>query len=190
MGAKLVININNLNSELFPSRGVQWNTEFSSMSGISKSGNNITKLQSDLAVYASLNDPSRLVALLQIGAGHIFNKNFEYFQALTLGSNNHLRGLRKNRYAGGSMAYAGLELRLKLADIKSYILPGSFGLIGFTETGKVWLKNEPSRYWHKSYGGGLYYIPFNLFIVSATIGFSKEEHIFNFSLGAKFNLNF
>jgi Omp85 superfamily domain/Calcineurin-like phosphoesterase len=190
IGGKLVLNINNLNNELFPTRGIQWNTELSSMAGISKSSNNITRFQSDMAVYASFNDPTRLIAVIQLGGGHIFNKNYEYFQALTLGSNNYLRGLRKNRYAGGSMMYGGLELRLKLIDVTSYLLPGSFGLVGFTETGRVWLKNEASHYWHYSYGGGIYYIPFNLFIVSGTIGYSKDEHIFNFSLGTKLNLNF
>jgi hypothetical protein len=39
-------------------------------------------------------------------------------------------------------------------------------------------------------GGGMYYNPFNLVIVSATIGYSTEETVFNFSLGAKFNLTF
>ena len=190
LGGKLVLNIDNLNNEIFPTRGLHWNTEFSSMAGITKSSNTITKFQSDMAIYASFNDPTRLIAILRVGAGHIFNKNFEYFQAFTLGSNNYLHGLRKNRYAGSSMAYTGLELRLKLADIKSYILPGTFGLIGFTETGRVWLKNVRSPYWHTSYGGGIYYIPFNLFIVSATVGFSKDEQIFNFSLGTKFNINF
>jgi hypothetical protein len=195
-GGKLVININNLNNELFPTRGVQWNTEFSSMVSLSKSSNNskssnsITKFQSDMAVYASLNDPTKLIAVIKLGGGHIFNRNFEYFQALTLGSNNYLRGLRKNRYAGGSTMYAGVELRLKLLNVTSYLLPGSLGLIGFTETGRVWIKTESSRLWHYSYGGGIYYIPFNLFIISGTIGYSKDEHIFNFSLGSKINLNF
>jgi hypothetical protein len=189
-GGKLVANISNLNNELFPTRGVQWNTELSSMVGMTNSSNNITKFQSDMAVYASLNSPTRLIAVIKLGGGHIFNRNFEYFQALTLGSNNYLRGFRKNRYAGGSMMYAGVEMRLKLSDVKSYLLPGSLGLIGFTETGRVWIKTESSRLWHYSYGGGIYYIPFNLFIISGTIGYSKDEHIFNFSLGSKFNLNF
>ncbi|MES1198242.1 MAG: BamA/TamA family outer membrane protein, partial [Chitinophagaceae bacterium] len=190
LGGKLAININNLNSELFPTRGIQWNTEFSSLAGLTKESNNITKFQSDMTVYASLNDPTRLIAVIKLGGGHIFSNHFEYFQALTLGANNYLRGFRKNRFAGSSILYGGVELRLKLMDVTSYVLPGSFGIIGFNETGRVWLKNETSHTWHYTYGGGLYYIPFNLFIVSATMGFSKEEHIISFSVGTKINLNF
>lgn len=190
LGGKFAIVINNLNNELFPTRGIQWNTEFSSLAGISKTSKNITTLQSDMTVYASMNDPTRLIAVIKLGGGQIFSNHFEYFQALTLGSNNFLRGFRKNRFAGNSILYGGLELRLKLMDVTSYVLPGSFGIIGFNEAGKVWMKHESSHPWHYTYGGGLYYIPFNLFLISATVGFSKEEHIVNFAVGTKINLNF
>ena len=41
-----------------------------------------------MAVYASFDAPAKLVILVQIGGGHIYGDNFEYFQALTLGANN------------------------------------------------------------------------------------------------------
>lgn len=190
VGGKLAIDINNLNSNLFPTRGVKWITELVSLAGVSKTSNTITRLQSDMAIYASLNDPTRLIAVLQFGGGRIFNKNFEYFQAMSLGANNYLRGFRKNRFAGRSIAYGSIELRLKLADIKSYLLPGSLGFIGFNEAGRVWFKGETSHRWHYAYGGGFYFIPFNLFLISATMGFSREEHLLNFSVGSKINLSF
>ena len=37
-----------------------------------------------MTVYSSLSDPTRLVAVLRFGYGHIFNENYEYFQALDL----------------------------------------------------------------------------------------------------------
>jgi len=190
LGAKLAIHLNNLNNELFPTRGIKWNTEFSSLAGISKTNNNITKLSSDMAIYASLSDRARLITVIQVGAGHIFSNQPEYFQAFTLGANNFLQGFRKNRFAGTSAFYSSLEFRMKLTDVKSYFIPGAFGLIGFNELGRVWLKGENSNRWHHTYGGGLYYIPFNLAIISATVGFSREEHLFNFSIGTRLNLSF
>ena len=189
-GAKVGIDINNLNSELFPTRGIHWTTEFSSLNKVSKEGGSVTKLTSDMAVYASLNSEARLVAVLRLGGGHIFNKNFEYFQALNLGANNFLRGFRKNRFSGSSLAYGSMELRIKLFTSKWYILPGDFGLIGFNDIGRVWMPNESSKRWHNAYGGGVYYVPFNMVIVSATMGFSKEENLFNFSIGTKLNITF
>jgi Calcineurin-like phosphoesterase len=190
-GAKANIILNNLNNELFPTRGVLWSTEFTTVSGIG--GNNakaMTKLTSGLNVFASLSDPARVVAVLRVGGGHIFSDQFEYFQALSLGSNNYLRGFRKNRFAGNSLAYSSIELRVKLAQVRSYILPGQLGLVGFNDIGRVWLKNETSKRWHNAVGGGFYYIPFNLIIISATTGFSDEGAVFNLSVGTRLNLTF
>ena len=131
-----------------------------------------------------------MIGVIKFGAGHIFNDSIEYFQALTLGQNNVLRGFRKNRFSGNTMAYGSLELRIKLFDSKSYILPGQVGLIAFNDIGRVWYTGEDSKRWHYVYGGGVYYNPFNLVILSATMGYSKEEKVFNFSLGSKFNITF
>ena len=189
-GGKMAISINNLNSELLPTRGVIWNTVFTSLYGLNKSSNDITKLTSDLSVHASLSDPAKLVAILRFGGGHIFSDNYEYFQALTLGSNNYLRGFRKNRFAGQSYLYQTTELRIKLFESKSYWVPGPVGLVVFHEVGRVWVKNEVSRKWHHDYGGGIYFSPFNFAIISATVAHSTEENLFNFSLGTKFNITF
>jgi hemolysin activation/secretion protein len=127
---------------------------------------------------------------LRLGGGHIYSKHYEYFQLLNLGANNFLRGFRQNRFSGTSYAYASLELRVKLFNSTSYILPGEVGLVGFNDIGRVWLKGEHSELWHDSYGGGIYYAAYNYILLSATIGFSPGEQLFNFSLGTKFNITF
>ncbi|HEV8284820.1 MAG TPA: BamA/TamA family outer membrane protein [Chitinophagaceae bacterium] len=190
LGGKLAVNFNNLNNELFPTRGVQWNTEFTSMAALTKKANNITSLTSDMSVYASISEAANFIAVARIGAGHIFSKHFEYFQALNLGANNFLRGFRKTRFSGSSIAYNSLEARIKLMDVKSYLFPGTLGLVLFNDVGRVWMKNESSTKWHDAYGGGLYFIPFKLVIISATISFSEEGNLFNFSAGTKINLTF
>ncbi|MDQ2720570.1 MAG: metallophosphoesterase [Bacteroidota bacterium] len=189
-GGKFAIVINNLNSELLPTRGVIWNTELSSMLGTNSNSHPINKLTSDLAVYASLRDPAKVVAVLRVGGGHIFNNNYEYFQTLDLGADNFLRGFRKNRFSGQSVFYQTTELRVKLFESKSYIIPGAVGLIGFNEVGRVWVKGEISHKWHDDFGGGFYYSPYNFALVSASIAHSPENNLFNFSIGTKFNINF
>jgi len=88
------------------------------------------------------------------------------------------------------LLYNSIELRYKLLDIKSKIFPGALGLIGFNDIGRVWVPNETSHKWHDAYGGGLYFLPFDMLILSATIGRSPEEAVFNFTLGTKLNLTF
>jgi hypothetical protein len=190
LGVKLAAEVNNLNSELFPTRGMQWTTEFSFLGGMAGSTNNLAKLTSDMTVYASLSDPAKVVTVLRLGGGHIFNKNFQYFQALNIGANNFLRGFRKNRFSGSSLAYGSLEMRVKLFRSKWYILPGDLGLLGFGEAGRVWMKDETSHRWHSAVGGGIYYVPFNMVLISASIAYSKENTLFNFSVGTKINLTF
>jgi outer membrane protein assembly factor BamA len=107
---------------------------------------------------------------------------------MTAGQNNVLRGFRKERFSGRSMAYNSIELRVKLFDIKDYLLPGAFGLLGFNDVARVWADGETSRKWHDACGGGFYFIPYNMFLVSATAGFSSEQTIFNFTIGTKLNL--
>jgi hypothetical protein len=190
LGAKVSANLDNLNNDLFPTRGIRWTNEFTLMEPLTSNASALTRLKSDMVVYASLKIPARMIGVIKLGGGHIFNDSIEYFQALSLGQNNVLRGFRKNRFSGHSVAYASLELRYKLFDSRSYIFPGQVGLIAFNDIGRVWYKGESSKKWHNVVGGGIYYNPFNLIIVSATVGVSPEETVFNFSLGTKFNLTF
>jgi hypothetical protein len=189
-GGKLSINVNNVNNELFPTRGVDWTTDFTSMTGLNANSQPITKFQSDMTVYASLTDPAKVVAVLRIGGGRIFSEHFEYFQALSLGANNYLRGFRKDRFSGRGSFYTSIELRVKLLDVNSYVLPGSLGIVGFNDIGRVWMSNEDSRTWHDGYGGGLYYTPFNYVMIAATVALSGEEALPNFTIGSKINLTY
>jgi hypothetical protein len=189
-GAKFGIWLNNLNNDLFPTRGISWLTTFTQMQPLNDNSHPLTKLESDMAVYASMSFPARWVTVLRVGGGHIFSDSLEYFQAMTLGANNYLRGFRKNRFSGTGLAYASLEFRIKLFESKSYIFPGQVGLVAFNDVGRVWLKGERSRLWHYAYGGGFYYVPYNMVLVSATVALSNEERLVNFTLGTKLNLTF
>ena len=190
LGGKAKADISYINNEIFPTRGITWFNEFTTLRGFNANTHALTKLTSDMTIYASLNDAAKLAAVLRFGGGHIFSKHYEYFQALSLGADNFLRGYRKNRFSGASTAYASAELRLKLFKSQSYLLPGDLGLMGFYDMGKVWQRGETSKKWHNDYGGGVYYIPYSLIMISGTIAFSPEDRVFNFTVGTKFKLNF
>jgi hypothetical protein len=189
-GGKAKMDISYINNEIFPTRGITWFTEFTSLRGFNANTHDLTKLTSDMTIYASIKDPARVGAVLRFGGGHIFSKHYEYFQALSIGADNFLRGYRKNRFSGSSIAYASAELRLKLFKSQSYLLPGDVGLMSFYDMGRVWQRGETSEKWHGDYGGGLYYIPYSLVMLSATVGISPEDKLLNFTLGTKFKLVF
>src|SRR4029078_3490080 len=111
LGAKLIFLVDNRNSEFFPTRCIHWLTQWTGLAGMNSSSNKYMSLTSDMQVYASLSLPAKLVAILKIGGGRIFTRDFEYFQALSLGANLGLNGFRKNRYSGRIITYGGLELK-------------------------------------------------------------------------------
>jgi hypothetical protein len=190
VGGKAGMWVNYVDNNFMPTRGLLWNTELTSYAALHSYSDPVTKIVSDMTVYGSWTIPARTVAILKIGGGHIFNEQFEYFQALNLGQNNFLRGFRKNRFAGRSLAYGSLEIRQKVFGSKSFLFPGDIGVIGFGDIGRVWMPGEDSKKWHTSYGTGLYYAPFNVAIVSATVALSQEETLFNLSVGTRINLTF
>jgi len=189
LGAKLAMYFDNTNNEVFPTRGVHWENEFLATAGITETSKTFTKISSDMTIYASLSDPARLIGVVSLGGSRIFNKTFEFFQASAIGNNN-LHGFRANRYLGKSTLYTSAELRYRLFNLKSNIIPGPVGLTGFYDLGRVWLDGEGSKRWHSAYGGGFYYILYNKFMISGSVGFSGKENMFTFVLGTKINLSY
>ncbi len=49
-------------------------------------------------------------------------------------------------------------MRLALAHY-NFLVPGEIGLLGFADTGRVWLKGEDSQRWHSGFGGGVWVAP-------------------------------
>jgi outer membrane protein assembly factor BamA len=189
-GGRLQASFSSLDNALLPVRGLRWTADLTAMQPLSTEGHPITRAQSDIALYAPLSDNHRFVLSLRAGGGHIFSRRFEYFQALTVGANNYLRGYRKNRFTGSSSAYGSAELRARLAQVRSRFLPGELGLVGFGDRGRVWLRDETSPVWHTSAGGGIYFAPYNAVLISVLTAFSKEERLMNISIGTGLSFTF
>ncbi len=189
VGAKVLIHLDNRNSEVFPTRGIHWDNQLIYAAGIKNGSDNLSRISSDMTVYISQNNPAKVIAVLKMGGSKLLNKKFEFFQAIPLG-NNELQGFRNNRYLGSSTLYGSLELKVKLFDLDSYVLSGPVGITGFYDIGRVWLRGERSKTYHGAYGTGLYFVPFNLFVISAAAGFSQTDRVFNFSIGTKVNITY
>jgi hypothetical protein len=190
-GVKLGLLVDNRNKEFFPTRGIHWQHEFIATSKISSGNGKYVAYTNDMTLYASLREPAKLVMVMKFGGGRIFSGTYEYFQAMSFGAQTDLPGFRKNRFAGRSSLYGGLEFRIQLFNVNSYILPGPLGIAAFYNAGRVWQPGDAtSNKWHGAYGFGIYYLPFNLFSISAYAGFSNNEKMFNFGLGTKINLTY
>lgn len=184
-GGILTLNIDNRNNKVLPSRGIDWQTSLKMLNGITDASRNVTQLRSDFSIFMSFSKQAGFVLTTRFGAGHNFG-NFEFYQVQYLGGTDNLRGYRKYRFAGRSMAYNNTEIRVKLADFRTYLFPGSIGMLFFHDIGRIWVKNDPVNKWRSGYGGGLWFAPMRKLVITACYTASKEDRLPLITLGWQF----
>ena len=184
-GVQVLASLDNRNSRSIPSRGINWQTSYTAYAGLGKFSNNYSRLSTDMSFFISFNKRARVVIANRLGAGISFG-DIEFYQAQYLSGTENLRGYRKFRYAGTKMLYHNLDLRFKLANFKTYFFPGSVGLVGFHDLGRVWVKNDNSKKWHQGYGGGIWLAPLSRFVITATYGYGDDGGLPAVSFGFQF----
>jgi len=172
-------------NKTFPSRGVHWYTKLNAMRQTGDMHDTYGQISSEFSFYLNPDRQSRLILANRTGAGTTVG-DAAYFQLLKLGGPQTLRGYHTWRFSGKTMLYNNLELRLKLFDFNSYLFPGSVGIIGFDDIGRVWLPGEHSTEWHNGYGAGVYFVPVELVLLQFSKGFSTEGSINYLTIGYRF----
>ncbi len=177
--------IDSRNDAALPSKGFLWNVLLTGMTALNGDSKTYGKLTADFSWYTGTGKKNNLIIANRIGTGTTVGKP-TFFQMLGLGGAQIMRGFHTNRFIGKSILYHNLELRLKLFDFNSYLFPGTLGLIGFNDIGRVWVPGENSKEWHDSYGGGIYLIPARLVLIQAVVGVSKEGALPYITVGFRF----
>jgi hemolysin activation/secretion protein len=152
---------------------------------LNNAASNFSQFNSDLSFFTSFQWPARFIIATRVGGGINFG-HYEFYQSQYLSGTENLRGYRKFRFAGDKIFYSNTEVRMKVADINTYLFPGALGILGFYDVGRVWMKGETSKSWHKGYGGGLWLIPLNRFVITACYTTSKEGALPLISFGFQF----
>jgi outer membrane protein assembly factor BamA len=152
--------------------------------------------ETNATAAAYLSGGKRVTLALRGGGKKVFGK-YPYFEAATIGSGSlgvgaleepdfTVRGFRPRRFLGDSSLYGTAELRLRVSHLK-LVLPGQVGLLGFVDSGRVWLEGEDSGTWHAGAGGGLWYSLLNdRSVLSVGIAHSKEDDLVYFKGGFTF----
>lgn len=158
-------------------------------------GKTFSGFDGSVSFYHTFQYPGRLIFALRAGGG-VNTGDYEFYQAQILDGRTDVRGFRKTRFYGDSRFYSNMEVRLRLASLRTYIFPVSLGILGFHDLGRVWYRdaegNDPSApsgnsdAWHKSWGGGVWLTPFNMTVLSAELGHSDEGNLFYLRLGFLF----
>src|SRR5690606_9853133 len=108
-GGSLFADLELLDYEIDPARGVKW---FNSINYIKEVGNSgdisFANFNTDVSVYISPNLPIDLTAAIRFGASANVGDSY-FFQAQYLGGNTNLRGYRNYRFAGESAVFNNSE---------------------------------------------------------------------------------
>lgn len=167
-----------------PKKGIYWKTAFAAQQKLGQTDDSYGALTTEFRFYINPGQ-SGLVIANRLGGGTTVGKP-TFFQRMQLGGVNSLRGFNSKRFTGNSMFYSNLDLRLKLFNFTSYLVPGTVGMVAFTDVGRVWEKGEHSGRWHQGYGGGLYVMPGEVILLQASVGASKETNMLYLSVGFNF----
>lgn len=141
-----------------------------------------SRLSSDAAVYIPV---YRFISLAFRAGGATISGNPEFYQLNRLGSDENLRGYRKQRFYGRHSFYNNNELRL-VFDARNKVFNGKMGLIGFYDIGRIWHPGEESNTWHAGYGPGIFVSLFKKATLSASYGFSKDDRVISAYFGFYF----
>jgi hypothetical protein len=184
IGGKFTFLVDTRDNKLMTRKGINWYTSLRHLEGQNDASYSVTQLNSDFTFYINI-VPKKLMIANRVGGGHNFG-DFEFYQAQYLGSEDNLRGYRKYRFAGRSKFYNNTEIRWALATFKTYLFPGSLGILGFYDTGRLWDDTDPTDKWLSGYGGGFWFSPLNRIAMTFTYTTSKEDQLLLVSLGWKF----
>jgi hypothetical protein len=174
---------NTLDNNLYPKKGFRLNSGVEFIQNLDETDRSFFRLSGNASWFTSFNS---LTAAVRVGAATNTGSDYEFYQANTLGGATNLRGFRRSRFAGETSAYQNAELRLKLKTAKGYYFRGNFGVLGFFDSGRVWVDGEDSNKWHYSYGGGVWFLPYNKLAFTASYGVSKEDRLLNIKAGFMF----
>lgn len=143
------------------------------------------RVRGDVRWFVTPDTDNVLTLSLRCAGERVIGKT-PYFESAFLGGYDNLRGYQQARFAGDASLFAGIEARVRLGTL-NILVPATFGVLGFAETGRVFVRGEESRLWHPSFGGGAWLAPWSRrATVSGWIGFSQESTLAYVSLGFGF----
>ena len=178
----------------FTHHGLLYNLEARYTYALNEDSTDFVKIKSDLAVYLSTGGGLNTTLAFRVGGESNLGK-YQFYQASDLGGSTNLRGHRRLRFSGDHVAFLNMDIRSKLLNFKMPLFPGSFGFMGFMDTGRIWYKNNDgfdptapggnSHKWHVGYGGGIWVAPLRQYVFTFTItdSFTDNQPLFKLDYG-------
>ncbi|WP_397363728.1 phosphoesterase [Olleya sp. R77988] len=155
-GAQIDYHYQNKDNKAFPTVGMEISLKAGYKTNLDNS-NNFSFIKPSLGFDYKLIPSGQLVLATKASALLNFGDGFEFYQGANLGANNGLRGYRNERFTGKRAFVQSTDLRLNLRKLKTGLLPLNIGVYGGLDYGRVWIKNDNSKKWNNSFGGGVFF---------------------------------
>jgi len=173
-------------NKVVPTRGFRLDARVANVSGADEEDRDevaFWRFSGDISMYLSTGRPEsrfNTTWATRVGGAALAGDYEEIYQSNVLGGQSNLRGFRRMRFAGERTVYWNNDLRIKLFNFRTYLLPGQFGIHGIFDVGRVWIDGENSDTWHRGYGGGVWVTPFGAAVLSLDLTTSDEEDFLPF----------
>jgi hypothetical protein len=186
-----VVSWDNRDSTIFPRKGAFAAVRGTYFPAVWDVTTDFGEVDGNVNAYLSA---GRVLTLALRGGGKKLFGNYPYTEAASIGEGglgggtlgepqDTVRGYRARRYMGDSSLWGNADLRLRISRF-NIILPGSWGIHGFGDVGRVWLKGETSDTWHAGVGGGIWLsLLADRMAFSTGISHSKEFNLYYFKGG-------
>jgi len=173
----------NVDNQVFPFKGVGVSLGLGYLRNIDDNKSFAKTLLSTTAFLPL----SRQFSLAVRAGGGALSGKADYYNLNSIGGggSGEMRGYDRERFYGKQSFYLNNDLRW-VFNTKNWLYNGKAGLLVFYDMGRVWMPGEVSKSLHGSYGGGLIFIPYNRFSLTATYGVSSETTHINFKTGFYF----
>jgi hypothetical protein len=178
LGGRAYFALDATNDPRIPNRGVRIQNSVDYTRGLGTDQIDLLRLASSFSIYISPNNQRFNPTIALRFGGQYLTGDYLFYQSASIGNNTTLRGFRNDRFAGFASAYQNTELRVPLSSIYNYVFTGSWGVYGFLDHGRVWAEGERSGRWHRGYGPGVYLNLYQFFVLSGSVGFSREGEYF------------
>lgn len=186
-GVKAKYSYENYDNKSNPTLGMGFSISGAWKTNLVDEKRNFPELESKINFNHKIDPKGRFVLATLLKGKMLLNNNFEFYQGATLGGDYDLRGFRNERFLGKSSFFQSSDLRINLGTIRGSLVPMTYGILGGFDYGRVWLDNENSNQWHRSYGGGLWLNGLNVVTARLTAFKSEVDNIrIAFGLGFGF----
>lgn len=185
-GLQTEFTYDNVNAQDFPTYGFHVWLLAGYKFSLNNALTNVSYLKSKLSFDYKLNSKGNLVLSTKIGGEINLSADYLFYDAVSIGGANGLRGFIDNRFSGNAGAYQNTDIRLKVAHLKTTFIPITIGLYGGFDYGRVWQEGEYSRKWHTAVGGGVWVSALNSLSFQLALFNSYDGNLLSIGLNFKY----